>query len=54
MGGNVERITAAPRLPHIGWNQVESRRPHALTDAFEIARRFYFVHSFAPCPPTRA
>ncbi|MEA2632544.1 MAG: imidazole glycerol-phosphate synthase subunit HisH [Chloroflexota bacterium] len=45
--GRTLRIQDAPTLPHIGWNQVERRRPHPLFDGIPEAADFYFVHSYA-------
>ena len=39
--GDVEVIPDAPSLPHIGWNQIESRHP-----VFEDGEWYYFVHSY--------
>ena len=47
------RLEDAPRLPHIGWNQVEWRRPDApdpLFDGIADGANFYFVHSYAGRP----
>jgi imidazole glycerol phosphate synthase glutamine amidotransferase subunit len=45
--GRTRRLVDAPTLPHIGWNQVERRREHALFDSIAQSADFYFVHSFA-------
>ena len=45
--GRTRRLVDAPTLPHIGWNQVERRRPHPLFEGIAQAADFYFVHSFA-------
>jgi glutamine amidotransferase len=53
LSGRTGRLEEAPRLPHIGWNQVEWRRPDAPDPLFEgIAdgANFYFVHSYAGRP----
>ena len=42
---------AAPKLPHIGWNEVTFERPGALTDGLGDAAAFYHVHSFV-CRPS--
>jgi imidazole glycerol-phosphate synthase subunit HisH len=34
------------RIPHMGWNHLSPRRPHALTRSLPDDPRFYFVHSF--------
>ena len=51
--GRTVRLEDAPRLPHIGWNQVEWRRPEApdpLFDGIADGANFYFVHSYAGRP----
>ncbi len=45
--GRTVRLEDAPTLPHIGWNQVERRREHAIFDGIADASDFYFVHSYA-------
>lgn len=50
VAGRVEPIPDAPRLPHIGWNQVELRRPHPLVVHLADGAPAYFVHSFAGRP----
>jgi glutamine amidotransferase len=40
----------APRLPHIGWNDVAFERPSALTAGLGARAAFYHVHSFV-CRP---
>lgn len=48
--GRTQRLERAPTLPHIGWNQVERRRSHALFDGITDGADFYFVHSYAGTP----
>ena len=48
--GRAQRLEDAPTLPHIGWNQVERRRPHPLFDGIADGADFYFVHSYAGTP----
>jgi imidazole glycerol phosphate synthase glutamine amidotransferase subunit len=50
--GRTVRLDDAPTLPHIGWNQVERTRPHALFDGIADGADFYFVHSYAGVPTT--
>jgi glutamine amidotransferase len=38
------------KIPHIGWNEVEQRRAHALWAGIGDRSRFYFVHSYYPAP----
>lgn len=44
----VERLSSDPavRLPHVGWNTVEIKRPHPVLDGIKPERDFYFVHSY--------
>jgi glutamine amidotransferase len=48
--GRTVRLDEAPTLPHIGWNQVERTRDHALFDGIADGADFYFVHSYAGAP----
>jgi glutamine amidotransferase len=45
--GAVRRLEGAPRLPHIGWNDVELS-PDPIFAGIPSGTPFYFVHSFAP------
>jgi imidazole glycerol phosphate synthase glutamine amidotransferase subunit len=47
VGGRTVRLTDAPTLPHIGWNQVTRTRPHPLFAGIAPDADFYFVHSYA-------
>jgi imidazole glycerol-phosphate synthase subunit HisH len=48
--GDVRVIADAPRLPHIGWNQLERRHPHALLEGVADGAPAYFVHSYIARP----
>ena len=48
--GRTVRLADAPTLPHIGWNQVDRRREHALFTGIAEGAEFYFVHSYAGEP----
>ena len=48
--GRTQRLGDAPTLPHIGWNQVERRRPHPAFEGIAPGADFYFVHSYAGVP----
>ena len=50
VSGRTVRLSGAPTLPHIGWNQVERVREHPLFDGIAPDADFYFVHSFAGAP----
>ena len=49
IGGVVRRLEDAPRLPHIGWNDLERRRDDPLLQGVPH-EPVYFVHSYAPVP----
>lgn len=34
------------KIPHIGWNRVMQKKPHALWKNIEDETRFYFLHSY--------
>ena len=54
--GEVKRFTPALttelglKVPHMGWNRVFQRQPHALWKGIEDGAHFYFVHSYHACP----
>ena len=48
--GRTSLLSAAPRLPHIGWNQVQLRRDDPLFEGIPNGSNFYFVHSYAGFP----
>lgn len=50
LAGRTVRLSDAPTLPHIGWNQVERTRPHPVFDGIADGADFYFVHSYAGAP----
>jgi glutamine amidotransferase len=55
--GRVPRFPASAaglKIPHMGWNEVEQARPHALWNGIPDRSRFYFVHSYYPEPADRA
>lgn len=41
-----EDETDSMRLPHIGWNFVDTTRPHPLLEDLPEDPRFYFVHTY--------
>lgn len=51
--GSVRRLVDTPRLPHIGWNDVATRRDPIFAGVASETP-FYFVHSFAPDPQDEA
>ncbi len=52
--GRVVRFPEAPpeapderlKIPHIGWNRIHPRHPHALFEGLPPSPYFYFVHSY--------
>jgi imidazole glycerol phosphate synthase glutamine amidotransferase subunit len=50
--GRTVRLEGAPTLPHIGWNQVELRRPHPAFEGLPDGADMYFVHSYVGRPAT--
>jgi glutamine amidotransferase len=51
--GVVRRLRNAPRLPHIGWNDLSIERADPLFDSIPD-EPVYFVHSYAPEPVDRS
>lgn len=47
--GEVRRL-AAPKLPHIGWNEINLATPADPVLAGLDGELFYFVHTYAPVP----
>lgn len=39
-------LTAATRLPHMGWNDVQAVGSNGLFKGMDAAARFYFLHSY--------
>jgi imidazole glycerol-phosphate synthase subunit HisH len=58
--GEVDRITPSDpmlKIPHMGWNTLNARRPHPLLDGIAVGPQglhAYFVHSFHLKPAERA
>jgi glutamine amidotransferase len=38
------------KIPHMGWNEVKTIKPHPLLKGIKPGDEFYFVHSFYPNP----
>lgn len=47
--GPVKKLTGAPKLPHIGWNDIEVTID-PIFDGLPTDPTFYFVHTYAPQP----
>jgi glutamine amidotransferase len=60
IAGEVDRIVPGDpslKIPHMGWNTLDTVRPHPLTDGLELGRdglHAYFVHSYQLKPAHRA
>ena len=48
--GGARRLPGSVKVPHMGWNTVSWRTPHAFVAGIPDDTRFYFVHSYAPDP----
>lgn len=44
--GTVSRFVAAPRVPHMGWNQLELVREHPFVEGIGSDAYAYFLHSY--------
>ena len=44
--GDVRRFTAAPRVPHMGWNDLVMERTHPFVDGLASGAWAYFLHSY--------
>lgn len=51
--GTIKPIQDAPKLPHMGWNDLTVQKHTALTEAIETGDFVYFVHSFFADTPAR-
>lgn len=52
--GRVEKMSFAPKLPHVGWNQVKVMKSSKLFEGIAKDAYFYFVHSYACKPSSKA
>jgi glutamine amidotransferase len=48
--GSVRRFRNDLVVPHVGWNRIQQRRPHAVFEGIEDGAFCYFVHSYY-CQP---
>lgn len=47
--GRVVRLQCqlpSERIPHVGWNEIETTTPHPLLEGLTSGTNFYFVHSY--------
>jgi glutamine amidotransferase len=48
--GQVKRLPAGQKVPHMGWNQVWPRAAHPIFNGIPDGTDFYFVHSYYGAP----
>ena len=48
--GAVRRLPGGVHVPHMGWNQLEPRRPDVLLQGVDSGSVVYFVHSYYAVP----
>ncbi|MBA6342120.1 imidazole glycerol phosphate synthase subunit HisH [Colwellia sp. MB02u-10] len=39
-------IKLKPKLPHMGWNEIETQRSHSILSNIDNDKGFYFLHSY--------
>jgi glutamine amidotransferase len=39
-------IKHKPKLPHMGWNEIQPQNEHAIFNSIDVEKGFYFLHSF--------
>ena len=55
LAGEVKRFVGKARIPHMGWNSLEQRRPARLLQGLSPGAYTYFAHSYyAPIHPATA
>ncbi|GAC1617625.1 MAG: imidazole glycerol phosphate synthase subunit HisH [Candidatus Elarobacter sp.] len=52
--GDVRRFTGAPRIPHMGWNDLTIERAHPFVDGLATGAWAYFLHSYRVTESTEA
>jgi glutamine amidotransferase len=52
--GEVCRLRAVNKIPHMGWNQVRQCSDHPVFEGIPDGSYFYFVHSYYPVPEDKA
>jgi glutamine amidotransferase len=46
LSGHVRRFTGAPRIPHMGWNDLRVERDHPFVAGLHGGEYAYFLHSY--------
>jgi imidazole glycerol phosphate synthase glutamine amidotransferase subunit len=50
---SVHKFETSERIPHMGWNTIESQAPSALVETSQVQEHAYFAHSyFCPVVPS--
>ncbi len=44
--GKVKKLPVGLKVPHMGWNQVKTKKAHFLFEGIPDGSNFYFVHSY--------
>lgn len=52
--GQVKRLPAGLKIPHMGWNQVKQVGSHPIFDGIPDEANFYFVHSYYAEPDDKS
>jgi glutamine amidotransferase len=47
IAGRCRRLPPTLKVPHVGWNSLEIRRPSLLLEGIESGTQAYFTHSYA-------
>jgi imidazole glycerol-phosphate synthase subunit HisH len=50
LSGQVKRLPAGQKIPHMGWNQVKQTITHPIFAGIPDMTNFYFVHSYYAVP----
>jgi glutamine amidotransferase len=52
--GNVKKLPAGLKVPHMGWNQVNRKMEHPIFAGIPDGTNFYFVHSYYADPDDKS
>ncbi|MBN1367505.1 MAG: imidazole glycerol phosphate synthase subunit HisH [Dehalococcoidales bacterium] len=52
--GQVRKLPAGLKIPHMGWNQVKLKQPHPVFGGIPDNSNFYFVHSYYAAPDDKS
>jgi glutamine amidotransferase len=52
--GNVKKLPAGLKVPHMGWNQVNRKMEHPIFAGIPDGTNFYFVHSYYADPEDKS